>query len=92
MWVSAEIVDLCRRCVILFGLAYLSSYLWTAAVAIYYLLRKNVDATELTEVYMPEEDHDYGLPPLKQDPAGVPMAGDETHGAASGDGAQTSFT
>jgi hypothetical protein len=89
---SGAIIDLCQSGVLLFGLAYLSSYLWTAAVAVYYLLRRNVDATELSEVYMPEEDHDYGLPPLKQDAAGVPMTADDSAGAASGDGAQASFT
>jgi hypothetical protein len=88
---AAAIINVCRSCVVLFGLAYLSSYLWTAAVAIYYLLRRNVDATELTEVYMPEEDHDYGLPPLKHDAAGVPMTADESSRASGGDGAQTTF-
>ncbi len=56
--------------------AFLSAFFWTAATAIYFLLRLQVDATEFDEVAMPKVDESYGLPPLKTDAAGVPQAAD----------------
>jgi hypothetical protein len=52
--------------------AFVFSYFWTAAVAIYLLLRRREDQTELTEVYLEEEGEPHGLPPLKTDTSGVP--------------------
>ena len=37
------------------GVGYLFSYFWTASTAIYYLLRRDIDATEMDEVYIEEE-------------------------------------
>jgi hypothetical protein len=52
--------------------AFVFSYFWTAAVALYLLLRRREDQTELTEVYLEEEGEPHGLPPLKTDASGVP--------------------
>lgn len=52
------------------------SFFWCAATAIYLLMRKQVDATEMDEVYVEEEEERYGLPPLETDAAGVPRAAD----------------
>ncbi len=56
-------------CVKLGALSYLVAYFWIAAAAIYLLLRYDVDATEMDEVYLEEEEEQpgYGLPPLKTD-------------------------
>jgi hypothetical protein len=59
------------------AVAFLFSYFWSATTAIYFLLRRQVDAAELDEVYLPEDDQPYGLPPLRSDAAGVPAVGDE---------------
>lgn len=50
--------------------AYSMAYLWTTAVAIYLLLRRNVDSTEMDEVSIEESNE--GLPPLKQNEEGLP--------------------
>jgi hypothetical protein len=61
------------------GLAYgfVFSYFWSATTAIYFLLRRQVDATELDEVYMPEEQEQHGLPQLKSGPDGIPSVVDD---------------
>ncbi len=60
-------------CVTLLGTAYLYSYFWSAATAIYFLLRQSVDGTEPDEVAAEHEEETYGLPPLKTDASGVPQ-------------------
>ncbi|HEY1784396.1 MAG TPA: hypothetical protein VGG30_02570 [Pirellulales bacterium] len=57
------------------AMAFMFSYFWTANTAIYFLLRRHVDATEMDEVYIPGEG-DRGLPPLEHDAAGVPGVAD----------------
>jgi hypothetical protein len=54
--------------------SYALAYLWSAAVGIYLLLRRQVDATEMDEVVTEDEDDGsrHGLPPLHADPSGVP--------------------
>jgi hypothetical protein len=50
--------------------AFLSSYFWTSTTTIYFLLRYDVDAMEMDEVFVPEEDETYGLPALGEAAAG----------------------
>ena len=59
------------------GFAY--SYFWVATTAIYLLLRNNVDGTELDEMQLNEDDQDEprGLPELKIDESGIPVAADD---------------
>lgn len=59
------------------------AYFWTSTTAIYFLLRRHVDATELDEVFLPEEREPYGLPPLEADPSGVVGVADEPSRAAT---------
>lgn len=49
--------------------AYLISYYFSASTIIYYLLRRDVDATEMDDVYMEESDEDF-----EEEPAAEPMA------------------
>ena len=42
---------------------YLVSYTLTAHTIIYFLMRKAVDGTDMTEVYVAEEEEDFALPP-----------------------------
>ncbi|NUQ63125.1 MAG: hypothetical protein HUU20_11665 [Pirellulales bacterium] len=62
----------------LLAAGFLASYFWIAFTAIYFLMRRQVDATEMDEVYLEEEQDDdaHGLPPLKTDEAGVPTVDD----------------
>jgi hypothetical protein len=60
----------------LLAVSFLFGYFWTSATAIYFLLRRDVDATEMDEVYLEEEEQTYGLPPLKTDEAGAPVVGE----------------
>lgn len=66
------------RCVQLVALAFVSGYFWTAATAIYFLLRWHVDATEFDEAFTTKDEEAFGLPPLTPDAAGVPDVGDAT--------------
>ncbi|MBS0208642.1 MAG: hypothetical protein JSS27_06765 [Planctomycetes bacterium] len=43
---------------------------WTSATAIYFLLRRDVDGTELDDVYTDEGPNAYGLPPLRKNDKG----------------------
>jgi hypothetical protein len=70
-------------CVKLVALGFLYSYFWTASTAIYYLLRRDVDATEMDEVYLEDDqgEEPQGLPPLATDETGAPVAGSEAEAA-----------
>jgi len=51
------------------------SYLWSAATAIYLLLRRDVDSAEMDEIQL-EQEEQFGLPPLTTDEQGVPGVAD----------------
>lgn len=56
--------------------AFSFSYLFTAAAAIYFVLREQVDATQTDEVFLSEGGEQFDLPPLEKDDRGVPGVGD----------------
>jgi hypothetical protein len=58
------------------ALAYVFSYFWVSTTLIYFLLRREVDATELDEVYFAEAQQLHGLPPLVRGADGVPEPAD----------------
>lgn len=58
-------------CVLMLAVAFVYSYFWSASTVIYFLLRRLVDATEIDEVFTPEEHALHGLPSLKTGPDGV---------------------
>ena len=66
-------------CVKLLAVGYLFSYFWTAAAAIYFLLRRDVDATEMDEVFLDADadEERFGLPTIATDEAGAPAATDD---------------
>lgn len=66
------------------GAAFLYGLFWCLAAAIYLLLRKDLDATEMDEVYLADDRRTYELPPLKDDPSGVPQMDDGKQADASG--------
>ncbi len=78
-YAGAVLVRFWAGCVKLLAVGYLFSYFWTAAVAIYFLLRRDVDATETDEVFLDADasEQAFGLPPVTTDKAGAPVAADD---------------
>ena len=62
----------------LLATAFIYSYFWSASSAIYLLMRHDVDATEMDEVYLDSKEEVFGLPPLEEDENGVPGVVDES--------------
>lgn len=87
--VGARIIALWVSLVKLAALGFGASYFWTASSCIYLLLRAQVDATELDEVHLNDEDDAYALPPMKVDSQGVPVPVDldDTGSAIAGESA-----
>jgi hypothetical protein len=55
------------------AVAFIYGLFWCQAAAIYLLLRKDVDDTEMDEVFIEQEARTYELPPLKTDEQGIPQ-------------------
>jgi hypothetical protein len=74
---SAWLITFWAQCLKLLGVGFLYSYFWTASTAIYYLLRRDADATEMDEV-CPEEEEQLApaVPPTTTPTSGTP-ANDE---------------
>ena len=53
--------------------SFMYALFWCMASAVYLLLRKEVDETEMDEVYQVDEKRTYELPPLKSDENGIPQ-------------------
>jgi hypothetical protein len=53
------------------AVAFQFAFFWASAAAVYLLLRRNIDGTDLDEVFL-EEAETSALPPLEVDPQGVP--------------------
>lgn len=53
--------------------AFIYGLFWCQASAIYLLLRKDVDETEMDEIFVADEKRTYELPPLKSDAQGIPQ-------------------
>ena len=53
--------------------AFLHGLFWCLASSIYLLLRKDVDQTEMDEIYLVDEKRTYTLPPLQSDENGIPQ-------------------
>jgi hypothetical protein len=52
---------------------YQAGFLWVAAVGVYLLLRRDIDGVQTSEVFVDQENAEYGLPPLAEDAtSGVP--------------------
>jgi hypothetical protein len=69
---GAHVLNFWINCVVLLGTSYFFSFFWTAATAIYYLLRSSVDGTEPDEVSVEQQEETYSLPPLSGDSTVVP--------------------
>jgi hypothetical protein len=74
---GASLIGFWDGCLRLLTVAFGHSFFWTSATAIYLLLRRDADATEIDEVFVTGREDERGLPPLKTDPAGVAVLTDE---------------
>lgn len=81
---GALLIRVSVDCVKLLAVGFLYSYLWTTATGIYLLLRRDVDAREMDEVFLEEDGarEVHGLPTLKTDESGVPEVADEPEGSS----------
>ncbi len=70
---GAVVIHFFCQCVKLVAVGFLYSYFWTAATAVYFLLRRDVDGAEMDEVFREEEEDADALPPLSTDAAGAPV-------------------
>ena len=70
---GAKLIYFWDGCVRLVALGFVYSFFWTASTAIYFLLRRDDDGTDLDDVHVEAADQAYGLPPLEKDAAGVPV-------------------
>jgi hypothetical protein len=77
--VGALLIHFWADCVKLLAVGYLFSYFWSASAAIYLLLRRNVDATEMDEVFLDADksEETFGLPTIATDQAGAPVVADD---------------
>jgi hypothetical protein len=75
--------DSCVRCL---AVGFFYGYFWTAASAIYLLLRRDVDATETDEVFLDADKNEpeHSLPPSGADQEGAPPTADSAE-EANGD-------
>ena len=80
--VGFAILNFWVQCVKFIAVGFIYGYFWVAASAIYLLLRRDVDATEMDEVYLEEDaaEETYGLPPLATDETGAPVVKEELPG------------
>lgn len=77
---GVTLIQFWNNCVRTLALAFVFSYFWVSTTVIYFLLRRLVDATELDEVFLPEDYELHGLPPLKTGADGVVEPADDEAG------------
>lgn len=79
-WLGDLLIRAWSDCARLLAVGYLYSYFWVSASGIYLLLRRDVDDTELDEVYLDDSgaEEAFGLPEIKNDEAGAPVVNGET--------------
>ena len=73
-YVSAILIAVWVLLVIGLVWSFLASFYFSASTVIYFLLRRDVDGTDLSEVYTEEDDEDAGFSETET-PAVVPPAG-----------------
>ncbi len=78
---GGSLIHFWTGCVRLIVLGFAYSYFWTASTAIYLLLRRDDDGTEIDDIHVEGPREAYGLPALEKDAAGVTtVAKEETAG------------
>lgn len=85
LW-GANLIRFWIGCVGLLALGFVYSFFWSASSAIYLLLRRDDDGTDLDDVHVEPADQEFGLPPLDKDEAGVPVVPRSEVGQSEGGG------
>jgi hypothetical protein len=82
---GAKLIHFWSVCVKCLAVGYAYSFFWTAATAIYFLLRRDVDATETDEVHLDADQTEPspGLAPITTDAAGAPQVADSANPPAA---------
>ena len=86
---GAQVVGLANWSLRAVTYSFAYGYFWVCASAFYLLLRREVDHTETDEIYLDDDSYEYGLPPLKDDDAGVPDVANDTGHARTTDEPET---
>lgn len=71
--------------------AFIYGLFWCMTSAVYLLLRKDVDETEMDEISVVDEKRTYELPPLKSDENGIPQVQTPTPVSQSNDSRDDDF-
>lgn len=79
------IVDFWRGCLDMLKSAFQVGFFWANATAIYLLLRRSADATEMDEIALPDRQSMYEPPTLATGASGMPSPADETPPPESGE-------
>lgn len=76
-YVGAVLIQFWAGCVKLLAVGFLYGFFWAAMTSIYLLLRRDVDATAMDEVFLDADESEpaEGLPPISADQAGAPELG-----------------
>jgi len=75
---GSALIGIWAGCIAMLKSGFQFAFFWASATAIYLLLRRHVDATEINEVALEEQDETHGLPPLTTDESGISGVADET--------------
>ncbi len=81
-WLGDLLIRAWSDCARLLAVGYLYSFFWVSAAGVYLLLRRDVDDTELDEVFLEDAgtEETFGLPEIGKDGAGAPIVnGDADH-------------
>ena len=65
-WTGGGLIRALNKLVMSVAAGFNYSFFFCAATAIYLLLRREYDRTELDEVFVVEQEDQYGLPPLPE--------------------------
>lgn len=74
---GASLIAFWTHCILVVVPAFAHGFFWTAATAIYLLLRRDVDAKELDDIGPDDQEAAGGLPPLSGAGTGVPQLVDD---------------
>lgn len=73
MWAGRNLIGLWNALLKTIAAGFVYGLFWCMSAAVYLLLRKDVDETEMDEIFLSDEKRDYDLPPLKSDARGIPQ-------------------
>jgi hypothetical protein len=72
IWVAGKAIAFWKSLLGALAAGYQAGFLWVASVGVYLLLRKDIDGAEMDEIYV-EDEQEFGMAPLTNDPAtGIP--------------------